>query len=469
MASVPSPLDPDQDDVDLLITNGRVVTMDPERRIFVGGAVAIAGTLIRAVGATSQLRRTWPGAPALDAAGGFVTPGLVNAHQHLTGDPLAWSCIPDNLIPGSSIFDWSIPLHASEGPEDERLAATLVAAESARNGVTMLVEAGTLSHPHAVAAALTDVGVRGTIGMWGWDIEAGPLTAPAPEALGRLESLLGDFPAGGQVEAWVTLVGHSLASDELLAGAADLARRAGAKMTMHLSPTSSDPEVYLQRTGRRPIVHLERLGVLGPHLLLAHAVWIDDAEMEALLASRTAVAYCPWAYLRLGQGVTAHGRHPELYARGGRVALGCDATNASDAVDLLRAAALAAGLAKERHIDPTQFGAHEAFEMATVAGAEAVGMGDRIGSLEAGKLADIVIHSPSVAHWSSDPALALVWGTDGRTVRHVFVGGRQIVRDGRCVTVDHDEVLARARAASESLLARAGITVPTRWPIVAGD
>lgn len=454
---------------DLLITAGRVVTMDATRRILDGGAVAVAGDRIVAVDATTALRRRWPGATEIDAGGGLVTPGMVNAHQHLTGDALAWSCIPDDLVPGRSIFEWSVPLHAAEGAGDERLAATVVAVESAKNGVTTIVEAGTVAHPHSVAAALSAAGLRGTVGTWGWDIEQGPMAAPAGIVLDRLEALVEDYPPGGAVEAWVTLVGHSLASDELLAGAAELARRRRTGMTMHLSPTSSDPDVYMRRVGVSPVVHLERLGVLGPHLLLAHAVWIDDQEMEAILRSRTAVAYCPWAYLRLGQGVTRRGRHAEMFRRGGRVALGCDAANASDSVDILRAAALAAGLAKDSLVDPTWFGAHEALEMATIAGAEACGMAGRIGSLETGKLADIVVHAPCPPGWAADPALALVWGTDGRSVRHVVVGGRHIVGDGRCLTVDECALRAEARSAQTALLERAGIAVPSRWPVVEAD
>ena len=123
-------------------------------------------------------------------------------------------------------------------------------------------------------------------------------------------------------------------------------------MTMHMSPTSSDPERYLARTGRRPIAHLNDLGVLGPNLLLAHGVWLDDEEIDLVLSSRTAIAYCPWAYLRLGQGVTRVGRHAEIVERGGRVALGCDASNAGDTADILRAAALAAGIARDGRLDP---------------------------------------------------------------------------------------------------------------------
>ncbi|HEY9556415.1 MAG TPA: amidohydrolase family protein, partial [Acidimicrobiales bacterium] len=402
------------------------------------------------------------------ATDGVVMPGMVNGHQHLTGDPLTRSCIPDDLAPGQSIFEWSVPVHGAHTPDDDELTATITALDSLRNGVTTLIEAGTVAHPERVAAGVLAAGARGTVGTWGWDVEEGPFAAPADEVLDRQRAVLDQFPAGGQVEGWVTLVGHSLASDELLTGAADLARQRGANMTMHMSPTSSDPEVYLERHGRRPVVHLRHLGVLGEHLLLAHGVWFDDEEIDAVLESGTAIAYCPWAYLRLGQGLTANGRHAEISLRGGRIALGCDATNASDTVDILRQAALATGLAKDTKIDPTWFSAHHALEWATIAGAAAVGMDSRIGSLEVGKLADLVVHDASGPQWApdGDVALQLVWGTDGRTVRDVVVGGDVVVRDGRSTRVDELALAAAAKDASRAIVARAGIEIPHRWPVV---
>jgi 5-methylthioadenosine/S-adenosylhomocysteine deaminase len=449
------------------VTNGLLLMMNASREILEDGALAIAGSTILAVGSTRELRRRWPGVPELDAAGGVVMPGLVNAHQHVTGDPLLWSAIPDTLEPGASIFQWSVPAHAAELPDDERLGATLVAAASLRNGVTTLVEPGTVAHPDAVAAGLGATGIRATIGVWGWDIDEGPFAAPADVVLARIAEVLDAYPRGGLIEGWVTLIGHSLASDELLAGAAALARRRDVGMTMHLSPTSSDPEVYLARYGERPVVHLRALGVLGPHLLIAHGVWLDDAEVAALIETRTALAYCPWAYLRLGQGVSAHGRHAEIYRAGGRVALGCDACNAGDAPDVLRAAALAAGLAKDQRVDPTWFGPHEALEMATIAGAEAIGMADRIGSLEVGKQADVVVLSREGPQWAvpGDPVQKLVWSSDGREVRHVLVAGRLVVEERRCTAIDEAALGEEAGRAARSLVGRAGLVVPTRWPI----
>jgi 5-methylthioadenosine/S-adenosylhomocysteine deaminase len=440
--------------------------MNPARDVLVGGSVVVDGDRIAAVGATRRLRAQFPGAEIVDATGCVVTPGMVDAHQHLTGDPLIRCCIPDLLPSGSAIFDWSVPVHAAHDETDDEVSATLAAVEALQNGVTTVVEAGTVAHGDAVARGLHAAGIRATLGVWGWDIEQGPYAAPAAEVLDRQRALVEAYPGGGLVEGWVTLVGHDLASDALLAGAADLARELGTGMTMHLSPTSSDPERYLERTGRRPVEHLHHLGVLGPHLLLGHGVWLDDREVDLVLATRTAIAYCPWAYLRLGQGVFANGRHAEIVERGGRVALGCDAANAGDATDILRTAALAAGIARDARLDPTRFGAHQVFELATIAGAEAIGLGDRIGSIEVGKQADLVVHRTDTAGWSprGDVGLQLVWGTDGRSVRDVFVAGRQVVADGTVTTVDAGALRDHAAERHRTLLERAGIRPLPVWP-----
>ncbi len=452
-------------DVDLLVAGGDIVTMNPERDVVTDGAVAIAAGRIVAVGPLGELRRRHPGAPELDATGCVVTPGMVNAHQHLTGDPLVRSCIPDRITTDEAIFDWAVPIHTAHTADDDELAALLSAVESLRYGTTTLVEAGTVAHPHRVAAAMATAGIRGTVGTWGWDVGTGPYVAPAGEVLERQAAVIAAHPAGGLVEGWVTLVGHDLASDELLIGAAELALALGTRLSMHMSPTAADGVAYLDRAGTWPLVHLEQLGVLGAHLLVAHAVWIDEDEVEALLRTRTAVAYCPWAYLRLGQGVTRAGLHAELIRRGGRVALGCDSANAGDIPDILRTAALAAGLARDTAMDPEEFGADTAFALATIAGAEAIGMDDRVGSLEPGKAADLVVHDGQSISWTpaGDPALHLVWGTDGRSVRDVLVDGKVVVRDGRCTTVDEDALRAEVVAARARLLERAGIAVPSRW------
>jgi 5-methylthioadenosine/S-adenosylhomocysteine deaminase len=234
-----------------------------------------------------------------------------------------------------------------------------------------------------------------------------------------------------------------------------------------MSPTESDVAAYLQRSGERPLVHLERLGVLGPHVLVGHAVHIDDEEVNALVNTSAAVAYCPWAYLRLGQGVTRAGRHSELMRLGVRVALGCDSENASDALDILRAAALAAGIAKDMAMDPGELGAHGAFEMATIGGARAIGLDAVIGSIEVGKAADLVVHECTGPQWNPrarDVVQQLVWSSDGRSVRDVIVGGQPVVRDRAFVNVDALAIYSRVAEAAEIVRATAGITPASRWP-----
>lgn len=452
----------------LIVAGGDVVTMNDDRDVLVGGSVVIDGTTILEVGSTSELRARHRDAAEFDATGCVVTPGMVDAHQHLTGDPLIRSCIPDLLPPGASIFEWSVPVHGAHEPFDDEIAAALTAVEALSNGVTTVIEAGTVAHVDRVAGSLERVGLRAAVGVWGWDIEAGPFTAPFDEVLSRQRDVLDHYPAGGLVEGWVTLVGHDLASDDLLAGAADLARDRDVGMTMHLSPTSSDPERYLERTGRRPVAHLADLGVLGSNLLIAHGVWLDDEEVDLILESDTAIAYCPWAYLRLGQGVCTQGRHAEIVERGGRVALGCDATNAADTIDILKTAALASGIARDTRCDPTRFGAHQVFELATIGGAAAIGFDDRIGSIEIGKQADLVVHRTDTPAWTprGDVGLQLVWGTDGRSVRDVFVAGRHVVADGRVTTIDTDALAEAASEHQASILRRAGISIPHPWPHV---
>ncbi|WP_419850176.1 amidohydrolase family protein [Candidatus Poriferisocius sp.] len=450
------------------VITGDIVTMDAERAIISGGAVAVADGKIAAVGKADTIRARYPDAPERGSADSLVVPGFVNAHQHLTADRLVASAIPDDLPPGAAIFEWIVPVHEHVTGDDDELSATLGLVEAAANGITTTIDAGTVAHPDRVAQAMDAVGVRGAVARWGSDADGLPQSGPVNEVIDAQRDLIERYPPGGLVEASVTLVGHDLMSDGLVVAAADLARSSGRRLSFHISPTPDDSASYLERTGMRPLLHLDRLGVLGPNVLVGHAVHVDDAEVETLVRTGTAVASCPWAYLRLGQGLTERFAHLELWRQGGRLALGCDTENASDAIDGLRAAALFAGLAKDTAANPTEFGAHHAFELLTIAGAEAVGMADQIGSLEAGKAADIVVIDRSGIQWqppSPDPILQLVWAGGGRSVTDVFVAGQLVIADGRCTTVDADSLRSEARQAAQSLIERSGIHPRSRWPM----
>ncbi len=429
--------------------------MNDVRNVVRDGGVAIVGDRIVAVDDFATLRAAHPAAEVIGDGTGIVTPGYVNAHQHLTGDRLIQSCIPDAIDSQEAIFGWAVPVHSAHTGDDDELSAMLGSIAAVTNGITCTVEAGTVAHPERVAAGIGAVGMRATLGQWGWDVDGVPFGAPAAEVLARQEAQLDAMPAGGLVEGWVTLVGHDLMTDELAVGASDLARRRGVGITFHISPHAGDAVSYLARTGKRPLDHLASLGVLGPHVLLAHAVHLDQVEVDLALEHDVAIASCPWAYLRLAQGFLMNQRHGEFLARGGRLALGCDAENAGDAVDVLRAGALLVGVVRDSASDPYALTAHDALALATIGGARAIGKGDVIGSIEVGKQADVVVHStrgPQFTPRGTDPVRQLVWASDGRSVEHVLVAGRQVVRDGRCATVDIDLLRDDARSRRDRLL-----------------
>ncbi len=438
---------------------GEIVTMDKSRRAIRDGAVVSVDGRIEFVGGVAEAVERHPLATVLGGPSSIVTPGLINAHQHLTGDRLIRSCIPEDIDSDESIFSWAVPVHAEHTPDDDELTATLGAAEAVLNGVTTIIEAGTVAYVDRVADALRNIGLRARIGRWGWDIDDAPHAAPTEVVLDRQREVLELLPVGGLVEGGVTLVGHDLMSDALVSGAADLARERGVGMTMHISPHRRDPQSYLDRVGVRPIVHFEKLGVLGRHLLLAHAVHLDAQEAELVVGSGSAVATCPWAYLRLAQGFQAHHRHDWIRSNGGRLALGTDSENAGDAIDILRAASLFVGLVRDRSEDHLSMTSADGFALATVDGAEAVGLGDTVGSLEVGKRADIVVHDATrleLTPRGTDPVRQLVWASDGRSVVDVVIDGRVVVRDRRVTTIDLEPYVNGTVERQQFMLSRVG-------------
>ena len=186
------PLGPDRPEycVPMHVIRGTVVTMNPGREIITNGAIGIDGTAITHVDTFDAVQWQLPDAPVSGTATDLLLPGYINGHQHLTGDRLIQSSIPDDLAPGEAIFTWVIPVHAEHTGDDDELSATLTLAESLSNGITTTFEAGTVAHPDRIAHAAERVGARLTIGTWGWDIEHGPFTGSVDEVIGRQTAAL---------------------------------------------------------------------------------------------------------------------------------------------------------------------------------------------------------------------------------------------------------------------------------------
>ena len=463
---------------DLLVKGWYVVTMNERRDIIRDGAVAVDGASIVAVGKARDLETAY--APKRTAGGDrfVVTPGMVNSHIHITGEPLTRGYVPDDTPFEENVFEWLCPLYSMYTPQEEKLSAQLAAAEMLRSGTTCFLEAGTIRFVDDVVEGLNETGIRGRVGRWIWDLPPEPdvYRQNTDEAIANLQAVLEAYPSNGKsgrgssdplISAWSILVGHTTCSDPLWRAARELATEHGVGMSFHMSPARADPEGFTAEFGRRPMIHLAELGVLGPDVAITHCVHVDSNELDAMAEAEATVAHCPTTALKVSYGVTQTGKMPEMAERGINLSIGTDGNNASNYSDLMRATYLVAGLFKDARCDPQMFPAERAYEMATLGGARAICAEDRIGSLEAGKRADIVLHDTDRPEWR--PLLnvmnQLVWSADGRGVHTVFVNGTEAVRDGKVLGLDEDRLWAQAQEAGEAICARSGLPDKAKYPI----
>ncbi len=456
--------------IDLLVHGWYVVTMNADRDIIRDGAVAIRGTEIVAVGKTVELEARFEAARRIGGDRFVVTPGLVNTHIHITGEPLTRGYVPDDTPFVENVFEWLCPLYSVFDAAEERVSGQLAAVEMLRSGTTTFLEAGTIRFLDEVVDGLIEIGIRARVGRWVWDLPPEPAVyrQSTDAAIAHLERQLDVHRshAGGRIGAWSTLVGHTTCSDPLWKAAKELADAHGVGMSFHMSPAQLDPDGFIETFGQRPMVHLAEIGVLDTNVAMTHCVRIDDTELAIMASSGVHVAHCPTTALKVSYGITQVGKFPEMVQRGINVSIGTDGNNASNYSDLMRATYLVAGLFKDARTDPQMFPAEKAFEMATLGGAATMQLSDSIGSLEVAKRADLVLHDTDRPEWR--PLLnvmnQLVWSADGRGVHTVIVDGAVVVEDGHCTTVDEERLWAESQRMGESITARSGLPDKAKYP-----
>lgn len=454
-----------------LVAGWYVVTMNATRDIIRDGGVVIEGDRIVAVGKSADLASQYPDARREGGDRFVVTPGMVNTHIHITGEPLTRGYVPDDTPFEENVFMWLCPLYSVYTAAEERLSAQLAAVEMLKSGTTTFLEAGTIRFLDEVVDGLVEVGIRGRVGRWVWDLPPEPdvYQQTTDQAIAHLQRQLTEFAsvAGGRLGAWSILVGHTTCSDPLWRAARQLATEHGVGMSFHMSPAKLDPEGFIAEFGHRPMIHLAEIGVLGPDVAMTHCVQVDDNELAVMAEHGVSVAHCPTTALKVSYGVTQVGKMPEMVQAGINVSIGTDGNNASNYSDLMRATYLVAGLFKDARQDPQMFPAEMAYEMATLGGARTMLLSDEIGSLEVGKKADIVLHDTERPEWR--PLLnvmnQLVWSADGRGVHTVFVDGAKVVDAGRMTTVDEDAMWGAAQQAGEAITIRSGLPDKAKFPI----
>lgn len=451
---------------DTLITGATLITMDAERRVIRGGAMAFAGDTIVAVGKAADLAAI-DAREVIDGSRFVLTPGFVNCHVHVT-ETLIRAFVPGDLPFDETLGRWVIPLYKDHSPAEQIVAAKLAIAAMLRTGTTTFLEAGTIIAFDEVMAAIEGTGIRARTGRWtedrAWDPSA-DAEALTREALLALEGDLERYPQDGRrIAAWPNLIGHMTATDGLWRSVTDLAKCSGTGISAHMSPVSGDSEWYLANTGRRAVEHLSDLGVLGPRLNLVHMVHIDAHEAQLVAASGTNVTHCPDASLRGGYGVTHRGLFPEMAKAGVNIALG---TDGADNHDMMRVMGIMASLFRDAREDRSLFPATEVLEMGTLNGAKVLGLSGSIGALAPGMKADIVAHDIRRPEWCplNNPVEQLISSADGRGVHSVWVDGARVVDDYRCTMIDEDALYDEAQAMAQAVLGRSGLPLVSEWPM----
>jgi cytosine/adenosine deaminase-related metal-dependent hydrolase len=439
--------------VDLLIERGVVLPMTGADDLIWDGAVAIDGGRILAVGPTGDLRRDYEPREAIDAYEQLVMPGLVNTHMHLFG------AFARGLVNDLSFTPWVQKKFyvTSRGlnPDNYYLGTQFTSIEMLKTGTTAFLDCGTYQElEEAAVAGVEAAGIRAVLARAMADVQddlAEFLTrsdSVTRENLERTEQFVQRFDraAGGRVRAWPCPIQVTSASDLLCVGAMEIAERYDVGFVTHSNVDREDIEAHgLRFDGSRPIERFNALGILNRRFAGTHMACLSDEEVQLLLESGASAIHCPSISMKGGYGAFSHGNFPELLAGGGTVGLGTDGPAASCFLDMFREVHLAAVGHKEARLDWTLISPYEALELATVGSARAMLLEHEIGTLEAGKRADVILLDlmrPEMVPWHEDNLIAnLVYSGSGNLVHTVLVDGNVVVRGGQVLTMDEAAIL----------------------------
>ena len=454
----------------LKIDNARyVVTVDRERRIIQDGSILVEDGKISRVGKAASLAITRADR-VIDAGHLLVTPGFVNGHMHISYAHAVRGIFPDNL---ASPLNHVFKLQMAMTEEEEHATTLLGLVELLKSGTVCFVDPGSTKFPDACLQAYDDAGIRVIIGECVSDQEA-PFPLPrysTSEGVKKTAAFLGKWQGrlDGRIRAWAMPFSPETCSADLLRGVKSVADEHQTLLTLHHGSGPQARKDYQARYGKTPTEYLESLGVLGTNVVLAHSLGVDDSEIECLVRTGTKVAMCPVTAAKGGRGVPEHGRMPELLAKGVKVALGCDSPNNSNHLDIVRAMNMAAIQYKDARQDTRMIPAEAALEMATIVGAQALGVDGEIGSIEPGKKADLVLFDTQRPEWQAlfNPVNNLVYNADGRSVHTVIVDGKVVIDAYRQTFVDEPRLFATVQEIGEKLQTRTGTSFPrSRWPIL---
>ncbi|HSQ68073.1 MAG TPA: amidohydrolase family protein [Polyangiaceae bacterium] len=442
--------------MDLLLRGGTLVTCDA-RDTVLEADLLVQGGRIAAIGPKAARAALRP-ARVIDARGCAVIPGIVQAHVHLC--QVLFRGMADDLPLLSWLRERIWPLEAAHDEKSLRASAELGLLEAMRAGTTTLLDMGTVHGYDAVMDACVRAGVRAVGGKAMMDAGGGVpagLRETTRASLDESERLCRDWhghPSGRVGYAYAPRFILSC-SEQLVRGAAERAEAAHAHVHSHVAEHPSEREAVRAALGRDDVEVLRGWGVRGPRAILAHGVQLTDDEAREVARDGTRIVHCPSANLKLGSGIA---RVAELDALGVPLALGCDGAPCNNNLDPWQEVRHAALLAKTR-TGPSALPARRALRLMTIDGANALGLGAEVGSLELGKRADVAVVRLDGAHVEpgGDVFSRLVYAAKSSDVRHVLVDGEIVVHDGEHTRLDGEAVVARARQMARVVTVRAKI------------
>jgi 5-methylthioadenosine/S-adenosylhomocysteine deaminase len=437
----------------ILIKNGTLLTMDGNDSVLEGDLL-IRGSRIVSVGDAVDNADE-----VIDANGCVVLPGFVQTHVHLCQTLFRGAA--DDL----ALIDWLKkrvwPMEAAHTARSASASARLAVAEMMKGGTTCALTMETVNHTAEAFRVVKETGFRATVGkcmMDKGDEVPEALQEETENSIRESLALLEEWHgrAEGRIRYCFAPRFAVSCTRELLSEVARLARERGVMIHTHASENRTEIEMVEQETGQRNVAYLHSLGVTGRHVALAHCVHLDETELEILAGTGTNVAHCPSSNLKLGSGIAPV---REMLERGISVSIGADGAPCNNRLDMFTEMRTAALLQKVQH-GADILPARRVLRMATIDGARALGLEEEIGSLEAGKLADLIIVNLDRLHSTPRPAelvSALVYSAQTCDVRDVFIDGRPVMRERNLLTMNEREVIDEANREASSLRERAGI------------
>ena len=426
----------------LLIKNAMILTMNSENKIIEKGFVGIKNDLIAEIG-TDLHKQYFRADKIMDASDSILLPGLINGHTHA---PMTlFRGLADDLPLMEWLQNYIFPAESRMDADFVSVGALLACAEMIMSGTTYFCDMYLFADE--VAKAAKKAGMRAQIGEVLYDFDSQNYGS-LENGFKYTEDLILKWRQDPLISIAVEPHAPYTCSPALLQKANELALKYQTPLIIHLSETLDEIEQIEQRYGKRPVAHLESLGLLKPHLIADHCVHVNDAEIESLAENKVKVIHNPESNMKLASGIAPI---PKMLQSGITVGLGTDGCASNNNLDLFSEMDMTAKLHKVHSLDPTILDALTVLKMATSEGAKALGMGHLTGSIERGKKADLILVHTRQPHLTPlyNPYSHLVYAARGSDVTHAVINGVLVMENRRLLTLDVEAILTKAEEKSE--------------------